>query len=71
MHERAAREKFKGLLRSCGFEVDLDQMAGDLPLSKQKQVEVVRALARDAGLLIFDEPTDVFILRSRRSSSLN
>jgi general nucleoside transport system ATP-binding protein len=59
-NKRVAREKFKGLLRSCCFEVDLEQMAGDLPLAKQKQVEVVRALARDAGLLIFDEPTDMF-----------
>ena len=58
--ERVAREKFSDLFRSCGFDVDLDQMAGDLPLSKQKQVEIVRALARDARLLIFDEPTDVF-----------
>jgi general nucleoside transport system ATP-binding protein len=59
-NKRAARKQFESLFQSCNFDVNLDQAAGDLPLSKQKQVEIVRALARDARLLIFDEPTDVF-----------
>jgi simple sugar transport system ATP-binding protein len=59
-NKRVARKKFRDLFHSCGFDVDLDRMAAELPLSKQKQVEIVRALARDARLLIFDEPTDVF-----------
>src|ERR1700722_2672554 len=58
--ERARRKHFEALFKSCNFEVDLDDPAEKLPLSKQKQVEIVRALGRNARLLIFDEPTDVF-----------
>ena len=59
-NERAARKHFEALFKSCNFNVDLNDPAEKLPLSKQKQVEIVRALGRNARLLIFDEPTDVF-----------
>ena len=59
-NERAARKHFEALFKSCNFDVDLNDPAEKLPLSKQKQVEIVRALGRNARLLIFDEPTDVF-----------
>ena len=34
-----------------------DAVVGSLPLAKQQQVEILRALARDAELIVFDEPT--------------
>ena len=33
------------------------QSSGALPLAKQQQVEILRALSRDAELIVFDEPT--------------
>ena len=43
--------------RRGGFEVPADAVVGTLPLAKQQQVEILRALARDAELIVFDEPT--------------
>ena len=40
-----------------GFEVPADAIVGALPIAKQQQVEILRALARDAELIVFDEPT--------------
>ncbi len=34
-----------------------DAVVGSLPLAMQQQVEILRALARDAELIVFDEPT--------------
>jgi ABC-type sugar transport system ATPase subunit len=42
-------------------ETELDfsprQLVGELPISSQQILEIARALARDASLVIFDEPT--------------
>jgi ABC-type sugar transport system ATPase subunit len=42
-------------------ETELDfsprQPVGELPISSQQSLEIARALARDAGVIIFDEPT--------------
>jgi general nucleoside transport system ATP-binding protein len=59
-NKRAAWKHLESLFEICNFNVDLKDLAEELPLSKQKQIEIVRALGRNARLLIFDEPTDVF-----------
>ena len=43
--------------RVCGFELDPDARAGDLALADQQKIEIMRALARDAQVIVLDEPT--------------
>jgi general nucleoside transport system ATP-binding protein len=45
--------------RELGWEVDLDARAGELPVGVQQRIEILKALAGDAEVLILDEPTAV------------
>jgi ribose transport system ATP-binding protein len=45
------------LFRRVGFNVDPSARAGSLPLSQQQMVEIARALAREARVVVMDEPT--------------
>ncbi|CAM5412444.1 ATP-binding cassette domain-containing protein [Streptomyces chartreusis] len=51
--DRAARP----VLGELGLDVDLDTRLGELPLADQQLSEITRALLRDPGLLVLDEPT--------------
>ena len=42
-----------------GFDVDPDALVEDLPVGVQQRVEIIKALSRDAQVLVFDEPTAV------------
>ncbi|GAB7302525.1 hypothetical protein MAFF212519_03750 [Clavibacter michiganensis] len=42
-----------------GFDVDPDALVADLPVGVQQRVEIIKALSRDAEVLVFDEPTAV------------
>ncbi|MCX6641156.1 MAG: sugar ABC transporter ATP-binding protein [bacterium] len=45
------------LLQKLGLDVDPDAIVSDLRVAQQQLVEIARALASDAALLIMDEPT--------------
>jgi ribose transport system ATP-binding protein len=51
------RERFDRLVAEAGFDIRAGSIVGRLPLAQQQQVEILRALARDADLIVFDEPT--------------
>lgn len=51
-HVRAVADRF-------GFHIDPDAVVGDLPVGVQQRVEIIKALSRDARVLVFDEPTAV------------
>ncbi|WP_136706676.1 ABC transporter ATP-binding protein [Agromyces sp. H66] len=55
----AAREKVDEISRRFGFHVDPDAVVEDLPVGLQQRVEIIKALSRDARVLVFDEPTAV------------
>ena len=45
------------ILEEMKLECSPNQLVAELPISSQQLLEIGRALARDAALLIFDEPT--------------
>ncbi|WP_411721878.1 ABC transporter ATP-binding protein [Mycetocola sp.] len=55
----AARAKVREISARFGFHVDPDALVGDLPVGVQQRVEIIKALSRDAQVLVFDEPTAV------------
>ncbi|MDN4476582.1 ABC transporter ATP-binding protein [Demequina sp. SYSU T00192] len=55
----AARAKVREISDRFNFNVDPDAVIEDLPVGAQQRVEIIKALSRDASLLILDEPTAV------------
>ncbi len=55
----AARTHVRDVADRFGFEIDPDALVGDLPVGVQQRVEIIKALSRDAKVLVFDEPTAV------------
>ncbi|WP_336710925.1 ABC transporter ATP-binding protein [Arthrobacter sp. USHLN218] len=53
------RAKIKAISDQYGFDVDPDAIVEDLPVGVQQRVEIIKALVRDAEVLILDEPTAV------------
>jgi simple sugar transport system ATP-binding protein len=55
----AAREKVRTISARFGFDIDPDALIEDLPVGAQQRVEIIKSLARDAKVLVLDEPTAV------------
>jgi simple sugar transport system ATP-binding protein len=55
----AARAKVREISDRFGFDIDPDAVVEDLPVGVQQRVEIIKALSRDAKVLVFDEPTAV------------
>lgn len=55
----SARKKLKQIEKDYGLDVPLDAIVGELPVGLQQRVEILKALYRDAKILILDEPTGV------------
>ena len=54
-----ARERIIELSQAYGLGVDPDALVGSLSVGAQQRVELIKALYRDADILILDEPTAV------------
>ncbi len=54
-----ARSRIRALEERYGLAVDPDAKVGDLSVGQQQRVELVKALFREADILILDEPTAV------------
>ena len=54
-----ARAKVNEISERFGFHVDPDALIEELPVGVQQRVEIIKALSRDAKVLVFDEPTAV------------
>ena len=56
---RSVRRRVRELSNSYGLPVDPDALVRDLPVGLQQRVEILKALYRQARVLILDEPTAV------------
>jgi len=57
VRRRKTRRDFNELATEAGFNLPPDQLAGSLRTADQQKVEILRALSRNASLIIMDEPT--------------
>jgi len=56
---QVTRKKIREISDRYGFDVDPDAVVEDLPVGVQQRVEIIKALVREAKILILDEPTAV------------
>lgn len=56
---KKARQIVLDVSQRFGFDLNPDAYIEDLPVGVQQRVEIVKALSRDAKILILDEPTAV------------
>jgi ABC-type uncharacterized transport system ATPase subunit len=54
-----ARKRVEEISRRFGFAIDPDARIQDITVGQQQRVEILKALYRDADILILDEPTAV------------
>lgn len=54
-----ARQKIVALMEDYGLRVDPDAQVGSLSVGERQRVEILKALYREARILILDEPTAV------------
>jgi ABC-type sugar transport system ATPase subunit len=66
--ERAMGRRYDELSEKVGFALRAAARAGSLPIADQQKVEILRALAADARLIVMDEPTAA--LNSEESAQL-
>ncbi len=59
LDRRTARRDVLELSERFGLRVDPDALVEDLPVGIQQRVEIIKALLRDARVLVLDEPTAV------------
>jgi ABC-type uncharacterized transport system ATPase subunit len=59
LERRKTRRDVRALSQRYGLQIDPDALVEDLPVGSQQRVEIVKALVREATVLILDEPTAV------------
>ncbi len=57
VNDAAQREAARRLLDQLGLDLDVDRRVEDLPIAQQQLTEIAKALARDARVIVMDEPT--------------
>lgn len=55
----SARKRVREISERFGFDIDPDALVENLPVGVQQRVEIVKALSREAKVLVLDEPTAV------------
>jgi simple sugar transport system ATP-binding protein/ribose transport system ATP-binding protein len=57
IQRKKLRKDFTALAKRVGFEFSPDTVAGSLSVAEQQKIEILRALSRNASIIIMDEPT--------------
>lgn len=60
---KVGRRRVQEVIDSLAHPIDLDAKAGELSISDQQLIEIVRGILREARLLIVDEPTAALTAR--------
>ena len=55
--DEAINKKTEALFEMLNIFIDPKEKVGNLPVSKQQMIEIVKAISMDAKIIIFDEPT--------------
>lgn len=63
---RGIRSRYRELIDRTGIEVPGDRLVADLRIGDQQKVEILRALARNAQVIVMDEPTARLSLEETR-----
>ncbi len=66
LDRRAAHARIRHLGRTFGFDIDPDATVGSLSVGSQQRVEILKALYRNANILVLDEPTAVLTPQETR-----
>ena len=59
LDQKTAAQRIRELSHQYGLDIDPDAYIKDLPVGVQQRVEIIKALYRQADILILDEPTAV------------
>ncbi len=59
LDRKRAHQQVTELSDRYGFDIDPDALVEDIPVGVQQRVEIIKALANEAEVLILDEPTAV------------
>lgn len=51
------KQRLAGLMATSGFALDPDAVAATLSIADRQKIEILRALARNARVIVMDEPT--------------
>lgn len=57
VQRRESRRRFRELASNVGFDLSPDVRAGSLSTADQQKVEIMRALSRNASIVVMDEPS--------------
>lgn len=57
VRRRDLRRQYRSLCARIGFTIPADAIAGRLRTADQQKLEILRAVARDAALIVMDEPS--------------
>ena len=57
INKKATRQRFDKLMARTGFALSADTLVSELHFADLKKVEILKAVARNARLIVMDEPT--------------
>jgi len=70
LSKRQRRQQFTQLCRDLEVQIEGDRLARDLPVAQQQILEILRGVAANTRIMLFDEPTAA-LPEHERESALN